>query len=53
MNVSVTQEVIVYDWFRSLDDTVSANHQNLTDIVLTSPLTDAVYFVGLYIDKVL
>ena len=51
MNLSVTEEVIVNDWLFALLDTITAYHQNFTDIVLTSPFTYAIDFIRLDIDK--
>ena len=50
MYLSVTQKVVVNDWLFTLFDAAPANHQDLADIVLTSPLTDAVNLVSLDID---
>ena len=53
MDVGVTQQLVVDGWFRTLGNAVTADHEYLADVVLSSPLPHFVDLVGLDVDEVI
>ena len=51
MDVGVAQQLVVNLRFRAVGDAVTTNHEDFADVVLSSPLTDVVDFVGLEVDE--
>ena len=51
MDIGVAQQFVVDEWFRAVGDAAAAEHEDFADVVLPSPLTDVVDFVGLEVDE--
>ena len=52
MDVGTTQQLVVDSWFRPFGDAVTAEHEYLADVVLSSPLPHFTDLVGLDVDEV-
>ena len=51
MDICVAQQFVVDGWLCAVGDAVTADHEDFADVVLPSPLTDIVDFVGLEVDE--